>query len=254
MYSKDWHVHTAMSSCCHEADWQGRAVVDRALEVGLTAIGITDHLFPGLEIEQVIAGAREIKTASKGSGLTVYLPLEMETFDDTGRISATTEDLSGLDYVMAAAGHFHLPWVRKPGATISSVVDYHHRLHLALCGNSMVDVIAHPWFGLHPSVAETLGIDGITADDVPENQVMELCQAAADSRTALELNCSQNDLELFQNLHQRLIETGARFGTSFAVGSDAHASDTLDRISRNWPQLADWGLTEEMLWEPGEKR
>ena len=169
MYSKDWHVHTAMSPCGNDADWQGRAVVDRALEVGLTAIGITDHLFPELEIEQVIVGAREIKKVATGSGLTVYLSLELETFDQTGRMSATAEELSGLDYVMAATGHLHLPWVRKPRATISSVVDYHHRLHLALCQNSMVDVIAHPWFGLHPGVAETLGIDGITADDVPEN-------------------------------------------------------------------------------------
>lgn len=60
----DLHLHTIASNCFEEQEITAKEWVERAIELGLDCVAVTDH--------DTNAGIDDIKIASEGTGLTVF--------------------------------------------------------------------------------------------------------------------------------------------------------------------------------------
>ena len=73
IFRADLHVHTVLSPCA-EVEMIPTLIVERALELGIDLIPITDH--------NASANVRAVKKAVEGTGLTVLPGMEVQTRED----------------------------------------------------------------------------------------------------------------------------------------------------------------------------
>ena len=72
-FRADLHVHTALSPCA-EVEMIPPLIVERALELGIDLIAITDH--------NASANVQAVQKAAEGTGLTVLPGMEVQTRED----------------------------------------------------------------------------------------------------------------------------------------------------------------------------
>lgn len=72
-FRADLHVHTALSPCA-EVEMIPPLIVERALELGIDLIAITDH--------NASANVHAVQKAAEGTGLTVLPGMEVQTRED----------------------------------------------------------------------------------------------------------------------------------------------------------------------------
>jgi DNA polymerase (family 10) len=198
----DLHVHTDRSD--------GKAtleeMVDAARARGLSYVAITDHakfaeVIGGLtpddlrrQIDEIAALNRRLK------GFRVLTGIEVNVRKD-GSLDVPDELLARLD-VVAAAVHSHFR-LGRDGMTARLVraVEHEH-----------VDVLAHP-----------------TGRKIGERPAYEadwdaVFEAAADHKTAMEVNANPVRLDLNAELVRRAIDAGVKL----AIGTDAHTPEHFD--------------------------
>lgn len=73
IFRADLHVHTVLSPCA-EVEMIPTLIVERALELGIDLIAITDH--------NASANVRAVQKAVEGTGLTVLPGMEVQTRED----------------------------------------------------------------------------------------------------------------------------------------------------------------------------
>ncbi|UCG23665.1 MAG: DNA polymerase/3'-5' exonuclease PolX [Chloroflexota bacterium] len=217
----DLHIHSTWSDGRMSIVEMARAAEAR----GCRHIVIADHsvslgIANGLSVERLQSQAEEIRDANAAMGpdFTVLHGTEMEIKAD-GSLDYPDDVLKELDFVIASL-HVGL---RQPRKQVMSRI-------LTAINNPHVDMIGHPTGRLIP--------DRPAADLDME----EILQAAAASRTIIEINANPQRLDL-RDIHvRRAIELGVKL----AINTDAHHSDHLALMhygvamaQRGWATPAD---------------
>jgi DNA polymerase (family 10) len=217
----DLHVHT---------DWSGDGrstlteMLDAAVVRGLEYVVITDHaeelVMNGLSRDRMLEQRATIDgIRSDYPSLEVLHGAELNIAPD-GSIDYDAEFLAGFDFGVASVhSHFDL-----------SRTEQTQRLVTAM-RNPAVTVVGHP---SGRRIGSRSGID-FDADAVFD--------AAAETGTALEINCSLNRLDLAAPLLRRAVETS---GAMFAISTDAHHTSDYANVQ--------WGIAQARKgWVPRER-
>ena len=217
----DLHVHT---------DWSGDGrstlteMLDAAVVRGLEYVVITDHaedlVMNGLSRDRMLEQRETIDgIRSDYPSLEVLHGAELNIAPD-GSIDYDAEFLAGFDFGVASVhSHFDL-----------SRTEQTQRLVTAM-RNPAVTVVGHP---SGRRIGSRSGID-FDADAVFD--------AAAETGTAMEINCSLNRLDLAAPLLRRAVETS---GAMFAISTDAHHTSDYANVQ--------WGIAQARKgWVPRER-
>lgn len=217
----DLHVHT---------DWSGDGrstlteMLDAAVVRGLEYVVITDHaedlVMNGLSRDRMLEQRETIDgIRSDYPSLEVLHGAELNIAPN-GSIDYDAEFLAGFDFGVASVhSHFDL-----------SRTEQTQRLVTAM-RNPAVTVVGHP---SGRRIGSRSGID-FDADAVFD--------AAAETGTAMEINCSLNRLDLAAPLLRRAVETS---GAMFAISTDAHHTSDYANVQ--------WGIAQARKgWVPRER-
>ena len=182
----DFHIHTKYLKCANET-MEVAAIVRECERLGVTALGITDHLntLDKLPLHRPI---REDIEALETT-LPVYFGVELNyTGRDAGfAYSEAVRDELGFQF---AIGGIHSTYLERHD--VQEIVEIQHRHHLKTCADPLVSVLVHPyWFGRGEFDKKGWPwFDRMSV--VPAAFARELGQAARDSGTAIEINGCAN--------------------------------------------------------------
>lgn len=190
------HTHSNWSDGTTTVEGLGQEATRRGMEY----LAVTDHS-PSLAIANGLDPGRLRKQRieidgwnARGQGARLLAGVEVDILPD-GSLDHPDDVLAGLDVVVASVhSAFGMPREEMTRRVIRALENPH------------VDILAHP-------SGRLLGRrEGYDMD------WEELFQAAARTRTALEINCSPNRLDL-RDVHAR---RAAQLGVPLSLGTDAH--------------------------------
>ncbi len=200
----DFHVHSTYSD--------GRntiaQMVEAAQSLGYEYLSISDHslrlrVAGGVSVEDLKKKKKEIDSLNKGlKNFRILYGTEVE-IDSEGNLDYNEAILSEFDIVVAAV---HSGFEQPPEQLTNRIV--------RACQNKYVDIIAHPT-GVHIGKRDPYNID-----------FKEVCQAAVDTNTCLEINA----FPLRLDLNSSNIYFAKKAGVKFVINSDAHAREHLELI------------------------
>ncbi len=248
----DFHIHTKHLGCANET-MEVPAIIKECERLGITAVGITDHLntLDKLPLHNFIR--QDIEQLE--SKIEVYFGVELNfTGCDQGfAFSAEIKEEYGFQF---AIGGIHGSYLEE--YDLKKLVDIQHRHHLKTCRDPLAQVLVHPyWFW--QSEFDNHGwprFDSMKA--VPEAYARELAQTARDTGTAIEINaCANLDhsaySEKFINEYLDYFSIMAAEGAVFAFGSDAHDIHNLAHIHDAWRFAERLELAPNQIWRPDTK-
>jgi len=226
------------------------AIAQECKRLGVTALGITDHLnsLDKLEPHLLIKSGIEASTPE----MDIYFGVELNfTAADGGfAFSPEVKEQYGFQF---AIGGIHGTYLQR--YDLKALVDVQHRHHLKTCQDPLVDVLVHPyWFGKGEFDRKGWSwFDSMQA--VPESYARELGQAARETGTAIEINaCANLDNPAYSNEYVEeyiaYLAIIAEEGACFALGSDAHDVQRLGNIQTAWQVAAQLHLTTDRIWQP----
>lgn len=114
----EMHTHTRISSCCHDDNACLATYIDKAAQIGVQVLGISDHCWdhprmPGAspwyqkqDVAWVDQIRKELPIDTKGIKLFIGLESEYCGMSDTMGMSA--EAAAGFDYVLIPHSHVHM--------------------------------------------------------------------------------------------------------------------------------------------------
>jgi DNA polymerase (family 10) len=209
-----------------------------ALARGRKILAITDHsvslgVAGGLSMDEIKAQRKEIEAiqSSLGDSIRLLQGCEVEIRAD-GSLDFPDEILAELDIVLAAL-HSGL---RQPRQQVTERM-------LSAIRNPHVDLVVHPTGRLIPDrEGADLDMEAILA-------------AAAEYKTALEINAHPSRLDLDEIYSRRAVQCGI----SLSINTDAHEADELDLLQygvatarRGWVEAQDvintWETQRLMDW------
>jgi len=228
----DWEIH-ATAYRGQDERMTVAGIVSRSAQLGLTHIGIVDHLAPdrGWPAEGLKVLFADFEGLTVPSGLEVYRGAEVD-IGEGGCLAGLTglrEEL-GLEYVI---GSVHEG--RSEGATDQEYVGRQFDLMMRVLHDPCpIDVLGHPW-------------GGRLLSQVREPMLRDLLRAAARLGVGVEISgrfgAEQAHLEA---LIRRALEEGAKL----APASDAHAYDQLGDTVELEKLLVGAGVHARDLWFP----
>lgn len=246
---RDFHMHTRYTDA--EAGMEVATIVPACERLGLAEIAITDHMHGPEQVEVHRAIRREV--AALRTPIAVYMGVELDILepDRSPFFSPELRAELGFDVVLAGMhfmGHDQCDWAR--------IVPVHHRNHLRVCEDPLIDVLAHPyWFPCGYYMEPYNWPMLYTMDIVPDSMVRELAAASRETGTAIEINaCSSLEFFMwppeFKKSYREYIGRLAAAGAIFSVGSDAHQLGNLAGIAHSWKLVEDLGIPPERIWKP----
>ena len=249
----DFHIHTKYLKCANET-MEVAAIVRECERLGVTQLGITDHLNTPdkLEFHRFI---RE-DIAELETDIEVYFGVELNYMACDGEFAFSPEVKEEMGFQFAIGG-IHGTYLEE--YDLRKIVDIQHRHHLKTCSDPLVDVLVHPyWFGKREfDSGGWPWFDSMEA--VPESYARELGQAAKATGTAIEINgsailASSVHSEQFFKEYLDYLAIIAEQGACFSVGSDAHDISKLESIQSCWQAVEQLGLGPERIWRPSCER
>ncbi|HHV79681.1 MAG TPA: PHP domain-containing protein [Firmicutes bacterium] len=211
-YGADLHIHTALSACGAN-EMTPIAICERAAEMGLSLIAITDH--------NSCENAEAVIQAGREFGVTVMPGMEVETEEEVHVLCVFEESQKAKrlqEWVHAA-----LPWIaldeKRLGQQIKfapdgSQVGSIQRFLGTSCGRSISEVL--------PVVKEMGGVCCAAHIDRPRNSVL----------TQLGIVPKGLHFDCFELVHAHSVEEMQHFASLGAAGpyvlsSDAHSLDEI---------------------------
>ncbi len=245
----DFHIHTKYLGCANET-MEVEAIVRTCESLGVTKLGITDHLntLDKLRLHRPIR--EDILTLA--ASVEIYFGVELNFVGVDGEFAYNDDVREDLGFQFAIGG-IHGTYLEE--FDIEKLVAVQHRHHLKTCEDPQVDVLVHPyWFGRHEF--EQKGFPWFeTMKAVPESMTRELGAAARETGTAIEVNACANldGLEMGKGFSAEYVEYLAILeseGVTFAPGSDAHGIGSLQKIELAWGALEELGVPPGRVWRP----
>ncbi len=229
-----------------------RSIVAKCASLGVTKLGITDHLdtLSTLPLHRRIR--RDVEALVTGtdadSDIDVYFGVELNFLQADGGFAYSEQVRDELGFQFAIAG-IHSTYLQK--YDVEKLVAIQHRHHIRTCEDPLVQVLVHPyWFD--KGEFDTRGFpwfDSMKA--VPESMTRELGAAARETGTAVEINACANLLDgQFSESYVEYLAILESEGVRFAAGSDAHGIDSLQMIESAWAVMERLGLSEDRIWRP----
>ncbi len=223
----DYHTHTPYS---HGQNTVAENV-QRAKELGMKEVGITDHGFlqlsMGLKRKELPAFLQECTDAEKEYGIRVLKGMEANILGEDGETDMTEKDYEKFDLFVCGKHvfikystmrdfnyylfgnfmtyHFHLKPKQK-------LIDFNTKAYINMIKNNPVDIVSHLCY------------------QAPAD-ALEVAKCAADYGTYIELNTKKKHLTDEQLL--QMLDTKVRF----VIDSDAHTAS----------RVGDTKLVEEQL-------
>lgn len=227
MIPYDLHIHTQY--CGHAEGLTVPVILNRAKELGLETIAITDHVF-GVEDLPIIERIRH-EVEQMPVDFQVFIGAEVNVDGCKTDGSLATDDVEHLDYVVA--GIHHIPGQGR-GASSPLDVELPEELFerwqdtfLGLAGNAKISTIAHPG----RLIADLIDIH--TYWDRMLETMEEAAKLSARSGICWELN-EHNGNKIHPYLHDRWHEVyriALNAGVRLVYGSDAHSPEMMGKDS-----------------------
>jgi len=194
----DLHAHTNYSDGAMSVMQMARA----ARDMGYSYLAVTDHspslgVAGGVKLPQLKKQHADIERASKQLGIRVLKGTEVDILPD-GSLDYPDEVLAGLDIVIASVHSRFGMSEREMTERIIRAVE-----------NPYVHAIGHP-------TGRLLG-----QRDAYELDMTAVVQACAEHRTALELNCHMERLDITDLVCRQAREAGVKV----LLGTDAHSAN-----------------------------
>ncbi len=224
------------------------SIVQECSRLGVTALGITDHLnsLDMLDIHRSIK--RDIQ--SLVPEIDVYFGMELNFIAPDGGFpfSPEVKEQYGFQFAM---GGIHRTYLEA--YDLKKIVDIQHRHHLKTCRDPLVDVLVHP-YSLNKGEFDKKGWPWIASlPPIPESYARELGQTAKETNTAIELNGNMLNHPCNERYRQEYIaflSVVAAEGCCFSFGSDAHGIGSLQNIRGVWQVAEQLALTADRIWRP----
>jgi len=246
----DFHIHTHFSPC-GKPQATAEAMVQRAREKGLAAIGFADHVTPepvpgcpfyDRQRPHILADLRaEIAQVRDGSGLEILVGMEAD-YTIAGRACLNPAVVAQADHVACAASHFHLPAAPQfsgdgPRARAALML----RLAREALEMPGVSIWAHPF---HCSRVRPLSP---ILETVSEAEFAALIALVNECEVAIEINGAAAQHEDYRLATARFFGLAREMGARFTLTADAHSPDVLDRLDLALEWARALGLGERDL-------
>jgi len=230
----DWEIH-AVAYRGQDARMTVPGIVARSAELGLTHIGILDHLAP--DRGWAADGLRKVFADFAGLRIPPCLLVHRAAeVDITERgclpeLPVLRKEL-GLDYVVGSVHEGP-----REGASDSEYMGRQFELMMGVLREPCpIDVLGHPWAGQ-------------AFHEVPEQMVEAVVRAAAKAGVGIEITPRfRAERPDFQRLVARCLAVGARL----APVSDAHLYEHLGDTVQLQALLKELGGQDTDLWFPGD--
>ena len=228
----DWEIH-ATAYRGQDERMTVAGIVTRCAELGLTHIGVMDHLAPdrGWPAEGLQKIFADFEGLQVPSGMQVYRGAEVDITEGgcMPGLPELREEL-GLDYVV---GSVHVG--RREGANSEDYVRRQFGLMMQVLKEpSPIDILGHPW-------------GGRLVGQVPEEMLRELLRALATAGVGVEVSprfgAEEADIEL-------LVKAALEEGAKLAPASDAHVYEHLGDTAGLQPVLTAAHAQPDDLWLP----
>ena len=248
----DLHVHTHYLKCANQT-MAVPAILEECGRVGVTCLGITDHLntLDKLPLHELIRS----DLAQAAPPMPVYFGVELNFLGRDGRFAFSAEVKDKLGFQFAIGG-IHGTYLEE--YDLRKIIDVQHRHHLKTCEDPLVDVLVHPyWFGKQEFDQKGWPwFDSVRA--VPPSYTGELGQVARATGTAIEINAEANlvngaNRPGYLDEYAEYLAILADEGCAFSVGSDAHDRSHLAAIASTWDMVERLGLGPERIGRPQGK-
>jgi DNA polymerase (family 10) len=200
----DLHVHTDWSDGGKSIEGIAQAAKDQGREY----IAITDHskslkIANGLSEEELELQIKDVKKVDKKmKDFKIFTGIEAD-IKDHGELDLNDSILKEVDVVVGAV---HSKFSMPEGKMTERIVE--------AMRNENMDILAHPTGRL------------IGKRDAYELDIVEILDEAAETRTALEINCYLDRLDL-NGPHVRMAKEA---GAKIALGTDTHSPSNLQFI------------------------
>ena len=245
----DFHIHTKYLGCANQT-MEVPAIVKECARLGVTSLGITDHLNSLDKLDLHVPILRDIRALAPS--VQVYFGVELNYLGCDGTFAYDREVKERFGFQFAIGG-IHGTYMSE--YDLPKLVEIQHRHHLMTCRDPLVDVLVHPyWFS--KGEFERNGWPFLdTMSCVPEKLTRELGQVARETGTAIEINATANlvnpthSAEYVQQYEEYLSVLDEE-GVCFSVGSDAHDIGRLNAIKTVWELVERLGVPRERLWHP----
>lgn len=260
----DFHVHTHLSPCARP-EATAAAMLRRAQEKGLAAIGFADHFTPqpvpgcGFYDHQrihILANLWDEITRIAGEiAIDVLLGVEAD-YTLAGPACLDAEVLAQVDHVICAASHFHLPAAPVP------VVDTPRakaELMLRMAREALVQPGISVW--AHPFDCSRMRPLAPILNTVGDDEFVALIELANAREVAIEINGGPGQLAPYREATTPFFRLARDLGARFTVTADAHHPDDFTRldIALGWAREmgfhdADFLIAQELKDRQQRKR
>lgn len=260
----DFHVHTCFSPC-GKREATPAAMVRRAKDKGLAAIGFADHFTPApvpgcpfyadQRLSILNALRSELSQVADLDGMAVLVGVEAD-YTVAGEACLDREAVRAVDHVVCASSHFHLPSSPQPTddslrSKAALMLDMAH----AALGVPGISIWAHPF-----DCSRMRPLAPILAT-VREDEFVALINLANARQVAIEINGGPAQHLGYRQATAPFVQLARDMGARFTVSSDAHHPDDVDRLDLAWRWAHELGLgrgdllsAEELLERQRRKR
>ncbi|NCO42725.1 MAG: hypothetical protein COZ06_00375 [Armatimonadetes bacterium CG_4_10_14_3_um_filter_66_18] len=245
----DYHLHTTYLKCANET-MTVEAIYRRGEELGLTSIGITDHL----NTRDKLPEHEKIKhdMAVTETSLETFFGVELNLLNVEGDIPYDDGVREQLGFEFAIGG-IHATYVDE--WDVKRVVDIQHHHHLRFARDPLIDVVVHPWWfsGGEFQQKGFPKFDDLSV--VSENYHLEFARTAKEHGTAIELNASAIFVcdwypDRFKEQYKDYVRLLAGEGVQLSVCSDAHDIGMLGTTRVVEAVLEEIGVSDDQIWNP----
>ena len=245
----DYHIHTKYLKCADET-MTVPAIVRRCEELGLTSIGIADHLNFRENYYQFAYIKQDV--VALDTDLEVFFGVEINLLNGEGEIPYDEAMRDALGFEFAIGGP-HGAYVDHDDRT--KIVETHHRFLCQFAADPLIDVVVHPWW-FNKGEFEEKGLRWFEdMSDIPDELTIEFAEIARQHQTAIEVNPrasyeSPRYGDRFHEDYKRYIALLNEQEVTFALASDAHNIKSLGASRRGDAFLEELGVPDERIWTP----
>ena len=253
----DFHVHTNYSPCGHKEATLG-AMIARAREKGMAALGFADHVTPetvpgcgfydGQQPDVLRRQAAELDLLPLPDDLEILKGVEAD-YTLAGVGCLTTEVLGLVDHVICAASHFHLPAAPRPSEdTPRSRAELMVRMVREMLAVQGVTVWAHPFdcSAMRPLAP--------IMDEIDIATQAELIEMANAREIAVEINGGPGQDFAYREATVAFFGLAREMGARFTVTADAHHPDDFERLDLALDWARQMGIRDRDLLTASEIR
>jgi histidinol phosphatase-like PHP family hydrolase len=226
MIDYDLHIHTEY--CGHAPSMTVEAILERAEAMGLSTLAITDHIFKQAD-HAIIQQIRDDVVAYAPS-IKVYVGAEVDVNPDYADGRLVTEDLDGLDIVIA--GFHYVPTVGNlpHGPQDNSLDD---EVFMEVWASSLLGVVSNPKIHTlaHPGRLLAASMDL----EVHFEDALCVFEKAAVLSAKNKIAWELNELSGYRlgpywlDQWHRIYEIALSAGVKLVYGSDSHTLDTVGK-------------------------